>query len=239
MDDAAFEAWARARRLPPGLRLGAGGSLSAYLRRRFWRPVRNPMFQTAMWCIGRHAAGLAEARAVRLVSREVAVPGLAPQLDGFRILHLSDLHLGVLPGLEDYIAAALAGVEAELCVVTGDYAPFYTADPARVVGTLRPLLRQVQSRHGILLTLGNYDSPRLAAALRAEDDWRLLVNANHWIEHDGARLAVTGLDDPYEQPHALLLQALAEPADGFRIVLAHAPEPVSYTHLTLPTIYSV
>ena len=177
-----------------------------------------------MWSIGQHAAGLAAARAVRLSPGEVPVPGLDPRLDGFRILHLSDLHLGSLDGVPEAIAAALAGVETDICVLTGDYAPRYSAEPGRVVAALREIVTPVRSRHGILLTLGNYDSARLAAALRAETAWTLLINSHHKLDHEGAAVTVTGLDDPFEQPHPPLLKALSEQATGLRVVLAHAPE---------------
>lgn len=224
MDEAAFEAWARARRRPPGLKLDQSESPWAYLRRHYWWPARKRLFESAMWSVGLYAAGLAEARGVRLTAVDVPAPGLDSGLDGFRILHLSDLHLGSLDGVPEAIGAVVGGVEADLCVLTGDYAPRYSANPNRVVAALRAVLGNVRARHGILLTLGNYDSARLAAGLLADECWRLLINAQHRIEHDGSPLTITGLDDPYQQPHAPLLRALTEPAAGFRIVLAHAPE---------------
>ncbi len=204
--------------------MGSSGSLRAYLRRRFWRPARRHLFEAAMWGIRQHAAGLAEARAVRLTSVQVPVPGLDSRLDGFRVLHLSDLHLGSLAGVPEAIAAAVDGVEADVCVLTGDYAPWYSAQPGKVVAALRRILGRVRSRHGIFLTLGNYDSAGLAAALRAEAGWMLLINAHRVLVHGGAALTLTGLDDPFEQRHEPLIQALSQPAEGFRIVLAHAPE---------------
>ncbi|MCB9929232.1 MAG: metallophosphoesterase [Alphaproteobacteria bacterium] len=224
MDDAAFDAWAAARRLPPGLTRGRPRFWLAGLRRRWWRPLRNVLFETGLWLIGQHAAGRIQALDVRVAPLDLPVPGLDPRLDGLSILHLSDLHLGYLPGGVAAIAAAVAGLRVDLCVLTGDYAPRYTAPAAAVVAALVPILDGVDSRHGVFLTLGNYDSARLARALRDEPSWRLLVNEQAVVAHGGATVRLTGLDDPYEQAHGPLRDALATGGEGFRIVLAHAPE---------------
>jgi uncharacterized protein len=177
-----------------------------------------------MWGIGQYAAGLTEARSVRLVPLYVPVPGLDPRLDGFRILHLSDLHLGYLPGVADAVTATTRGLKVDLCVLTGDYAPRYGTPPDRVIAGIKAILAGVSSQYGVYLTLGNYDSAPLARALRAESGWRLLINEQVQIRHAGATVTLTGLDDPYQQPHAPLQQTLCQPGEGFRIVLAHAPE---------------
>ena len=72
-----------------------------------------------MWAMGQHAAGIAQARDVRLTQSTVAVAGLDPRLDNFTILHISDLHLGSLAGVAEAAKAAVAGAKADLCVLTG------------------------------------------------------------------------------------------------------------------------
>lgn len=177
-----------------------------------------------MWGIGQYAAGLAEARNVRLAPLDLPVPELDPRLDGFTILHLSDLHLGYLSGVAEAAAAAVAGVSVDLCVLTGDFAPVYGAPPERIVAGVERIVSGIESRHGVFLTLGNYDSARLARGLRAYDGWRLLIDERARLQHGGATVSLTGLDDPYQQPHAPLRAALAAGGEGYRIVLAHAPE---------------
>ncbi len=177
-----------------------------------------------MWAMGQHAAGIAQARDVRLTQSTVAVAGLDPRLDNFTILHISDLHLGSLAGVAEAAKAAVAGAKADLCVLTGDYAPRYNAPPDRVIAAMQPILAEVTSRHGVYLTLGNYDSARLARALRLKQDWKLLIDQRVTLDHDGAAIDLLGLDDPFEQPQGPMLTALQQAADGFRIVLAHAPD---------------
>lgn len=223
VNDEAFAAWAQARRLPPGLRAGRR-TLKARLKRRYWRPLRTRVFEAGVWLIGQHAAGIAQARDVRVAPLFVPAQDLDPRLDGFTILHLSDLHLDSLSGVREAIVRAVDGLTPDLCVLTGDYAAHYRRNPEAVVAGLREILAGVQSRHGIYLSLGNYDSAALAIALRAESGCRLLVNEAASLTHDGAAISLLGLDDPFELAHGPMQEALAADSDGFRIVLSHTPD---------------
>ena len=119
---------------------------------------------------------------------------------------------------------AVEGVTPDVCLLTGDYAAHYRRAPEPVIAGLREILAGVQSRHGIYLSLGNYDSAALALALRAEPGWRLLVNEAVSLTYNGAAISVLGLDDPFEQAHGPMRAALAGDSDGFRIVLSHTPD---------------
>src|SRR4051794_27002764 len=103
------------------------------------------------------AAGLAwgwfEAGWVRLRTLEVALPGLPLELDGFRVAHLSDFHLG--PPSRGEVAAKravdwVAGREPDLVCITGDLL-------TRASGV--PLLRELVSRlpRRCYAILGNHD----------------------------------------------------------------------------------
>ncbi|MFL6006025.1 MAG: metallophosphoesterase, partial [Gaiellaceae bacterium] len=67
--------------------------------------------------------GLFEAQWVRLRELETPVPGLPRELDGLRITHLSDFHLGVASPGAGAVARAVAWVRErrpDLVVITGD-----------------------------------------------------------------------------------------------------------------------
>ena len=77
---------------------------------------------------------------------------------------------------------------------------------------------------------------------------RLMHGKTSWIKHDG-KTVFRGLPNPFEATryHSLIvrretlpscLEISAETAEGEIMGLRHRT-PVSYTHLTLPTIYSV
>src|SRR5258708_30937421 len=67
--------------------------------------------------------GLVEAGWPRLRELELVVPGLPRELDGLRIAHLSDFHLGVLSPGSTAVAKAVewtAERRPDLVVITGD-----------------------------------------------------------------------------------------------------------------------
>ncbi|HSP73218.1 MAG TPA: metallophosphoesterase, partial [Gaiellaceae bacterium] len=76
--------------------------------------------------------GWFEAGWVRLRERELPVPGLPPQLEGLRIAHLSDFHLGIPSRGVRAVERAVAWVEErrpDLVVVTGDLLSRPQAEP--------------------------------------------------------------------------------------------------------------
>jgi hypothetical protein len=106
---------------------------------------------------------------VRVRAVEVTLSGLPLQFDGYRIVHLSDLHIGSFaPASRGRRWARQANaLEADLCVVTGDFVTSSTAyygEVAEVVGSLR-------ARDGVFACLGNHDqcdSQQLAERLGTE-----------------------------------------------------------------------
>ena len=65
--------------------------------------------------------GKRNALAVRVREVCFSLPKLPEAFEGFRLLHLSDLHLDGAPGLTDRLVNLLAGFHVDLCVLTGDY----------------------------------------------------------------------------------------------------------------------
>lgn len=224
MDRSNFDDWAKGRRLPPGLGLEGGKSLWPYIHRNVLRPIKRHGVNTLLWLIGEYRKGIEDARDVRLYEVSLPVPGLPPGLDGLTLLHITDLHLGVLDGIEEAVTAAIAGVEADLCVLTGDYAPRYDERTEQVVEGIQRILSGVTAKHGVYATLGNYDSANLARRLMDGGFCDLLVNRQARLDVNGVAVTVTGTDDPYQQEHDPILEALAAPGEGFRIALVHTPD---------------
>lgn len=166
--------------------------------------------------------GARNAAAVTLRRHRLTSPRLPAAFDGFRILHLSDLHA-------DMSAAALAragdlarGVDAELCVLTGDFrGP--TAGPFDVaLAEVERLLPALPSP--VYAVLGNHDSIDMVAPLEAMGV-RCLVNEAVPVVRGGARLHLAGVDDAHFYRMDNLDRALdSVPAEGFTILLSHTPE---------------
>ena len=176
-------------------------------------------------CLGLHGRGARNTLDLRLCSEDLPVPDLPPALDGLRLLHLSDLHLGrTLPEHMEAVCRLLEGLSADLCVITGDlrfghFGPFDHVAPA-----VRRMLDGMQLRYGAYTVLGNHDSLALAESVE-EAGLRVLLNEGVAIAVNGAVVWLAGVDDPHNYRLDDLDAALhGAPPDAFPILLAHSPE---------------
>jgi predicted MPP superfamily phosphohydrolase len=147
----------------------------------------------------------------------LAVPltDLPAALAGFRVVHVSDFHLGPLADRAAVREALdrIAALDPDVVCVTGDIVD----SPAADIDAWIPELARLRARHGVFAILGNHDrhagTERVAAALRRWTGWRLLRDEVATVEVDGARLHLLGLEDRRE----------AEATDGLATLVAQAP----------------
>jgi len=171
---------------------------------------------------GVHGRGRRNARDIRLTRREVRLERLPPAFDGFRLLHLSDLHLDMHADMPHAIAEAARRVECDACVITGDFR-------ARTFGPIEPALDGLDRLRAVLpervfAVLGNHDSLRMLPGLEALGI-RVLLNETAVLEQAGARLHLAGVDDPHYYALDNLEKATAGlPPDECAILLAHSAE---------------
>jgi hypothetical protein len=79
-------------------------------------------FEKALNWTGLRRLGERNALDFRLREVECVFENLPPAFDGFRILHLTDLHFREdCPEFTERLCGFLAPVEADLCALTGDY----------------------------------------------------------------------------------------------------------------------
>ena len=156
------------------------------------------------------ASGIALRRALagpELRRVEVPLARWPRGLDGFRIVQLSDLHLG--PLLDRRFAASLAervnALAPDLVVVTGD---LVDGGVRRVGAEVEPL-GALRARHGVWFVTGNHDFYSGADDWVARMEtlgWRALRNQRVVIEAAGGRFELAGVDDHHG--------ALIEPGGG-------------------------
>lgn len=156
---------------------------------------------------------------------EIPVRGLAPELDGYTIAQLSDLHIGAFTPLwwgQRWVVAANAA-KANLVVVTGDMVTSGVAfheDIAELVGGLR-------AKDGTFVIMGNHDyfgeGEPLVSLLRGRGA-RVLRNEGVILERDGARLFLAGIDDTWTKRANLEASLEGRPEGVPTVLLAHDPE---------------
>lgn len=162
-------------------------------------------------------------RWVRRRRLEATIPGLPPALDGYRIAHLSDLHIGSIDRREEALAwvRATNALGPDLVAITGDVLTTgsdYHDDVVEVLAELR-------ARDGVFGCLGNhdyYDEGALVSKLAAREV-RFLRNEGVTLEREGARLHVAGVEDMW-RGHPDLAAALAGRQGAPTVLLAHNPD---------------
>jgi predicted MPP superfamily phosphohydrolase len=175
--------------------------------------------------------GMQEAFGPALVRRiKLPTPGLHPDLEGLRIVQISDLHVNHFTGAAQ-VARLVEQVEAlkpDLIAITGDL----------VDGPLDQLREAAAPMAGLKAPLGVHYVTGNHEYFWGVDGWlrefaglgfTLLLNGHRILEHKRAKILVLGVNDPtalrMEQAGPDLEQARAgAPAADYTILLAHQPQ---------------
>ncbi len=189
-----------------------------------------------------------------LEARQVDVPN---SFNGYRIVHLSDLHLGTYassPESVSEIVKRVNALEADLVVFTGDIVNGHPDE----LEPFASVLSQIKARDGVLSILGNHDycmyhryeapdnqaeAVRRLISIERGMGWRLLLNEHVIIHRDNDSIAVAGVENVSRPPfpnRGNLKRALRGTDGLFTIVLTHDPThwrsdvlPESKAQLTL------
>lgn len=183
-----------------------------------------PLLRGLLKVTGLWRRGVRNAASPILTHHEFSFEHLPPALEGFRVLHLSDLHFNGQPTFAEAVARTIAPVEADLCVFTGDYPLYNRAERVWVYEGLDAILGAVHARHGVIAILGNNDASVFVEPFR-QRHIRLLVNEALALRIGDADLWVAGVDDPRDFRCDSIAEAMrGVPSEAFTILLAHSPE---------------
>ena len=163
---------------------------------------------------------------LEVASLSLILPRLHPAFDNYRIIHISDIHLGTwitrqrLEKLVDYINH----LHGDLIAITGD---FVTDIHHNTALDLTDTLRTLQAPDGVFAVLGNHDYWSDVTVIRRilrESGVIELRNSVHTLHRGEGMLHITGVDNYWENK-ARLREVLAQlPPDGAAILLAHEPD---------------
>lgn len=183
-----------------------------------------PLITLGLKTMGFYHWGFKNALDVALKQHELYFENLPRNFDGYKILHLSDLHIDCLPGLEDVICQMISGLEYDMCAITGDYRlGSYGTYKENVVEPLKKIADAITARDGIYATLGNHDTHHIVNILE-EMGMVALTNETKYIRRGEEQMVITGTDDPYTYYTNQMVEALNTDDAGFKVALAHSPE---------------
>lgn len=178
-----------------------------------------------------------------LVVHDVPVhsPHLPQSFHGYKIAHISDLHIGTYktaPRTVDKIVEKVNASNPDLIVFTGDLVNISPDEVRPFISTLSRL----KAKDGVMSIMGNHDyclygpkrNPdeytrleREIISIQEQMGWNVLLNENTFLHNAGDSIALIGVEydghSPFPQ-RADLGKAMAELPDGiFKILLSHDP----------------
>lgn len=170
---------------------------------------------------------------------------LPEAFNGYRIIHISDLHLDGWAGKEEKLQEIVDSINnqnADLVCFTGDLVSI-TSDELK---PFIPVLSKIKAKDGVVSILGNHDYmpytkwsglsekdrlmkvAELQRMEREELGWKLLMNENTLIRRGNDSIAVLGSENQSLGVHNVIvkgdLKKTMQGTDGmFRILLTHDP----------------
>jgi predicted MPP superfamily phosphohydrolase len=136
---------------------------------------------------------------VEVTHRRIALARLPKAFDGFRIVHLSDIHISpFIPEDEIRRCVTIAnGLKADLVALTGDF----LADDPEAQGEVVHILAGLRAPYGVFGCLGNHEymtkTEESITRLFAAEGIRILRQERVSIESHGEALNLIGVD--YQQ----------------------------------------
>ena len=189
----------------------------------------------------------------RLEIREAVVesPRLPEAFDGYRIVHISDLHVGTFGNDTSFLERLVASVNeqhADAVFFTGD---LVNSSPEELLPDIE-VLASLSARDGVWSVLGNHDyctyahydtadgAARSCAKVVATEramGWHILLNEHATVERDGAEIVIAGVENDGRPPYPSrgdLARAKRGVADTlFTVLLSH--DPTHWRRKVLPS----
>ena len=168
-------------------------------------------------------------------------PDLPPYFDGYRLVQITDFHLGSFPPGNDFVQKVVDAAnneEPDMILFTGDL----VNNQASEVEPYLETLAQLHASDGIYSIWGNHDyceygnnhsigalkrNRRMLYGYQESLGWHQLMNEHHVVSHGMASIAVIGVENPGQPPftnRSNLKKAMkgVDP-DMFKILLSHDP----------------
>jgi predicted MPP superfamily phosphohydrolase len=164
-------------------------------------------------------------RGPRVAEVEVRVEGLHADLEGFRIVQLSDLHVGrnIRRAYVERAVVQARGLAADVVALTGD---IVDGPVARLAPHVAPLARLAEGGRAFFV-LGNHDCYSGATAwighFRALG-LRVLLNGHAVLRKGTATVVIGGVVDPAYHVRRPQISLEDAPRADFRLLLAHNPK---------------
>lgn len=175
--------------------------------------------------------GLLQARYPRMRHVRVPVADLPPELEGYRIVQWSDVHVGptIRRAFVESLVERTNALEPDAVAITGDLVDGYADDLRDEVQPMRNL----RTRDGVFYVTGNHEYYWRASEwipLLQSLGLDFLKNEHRVVTRGDAKLVFAGVTDPVgrdthkQDPDRALAGA---PDDAVKVLLSHRPQTAS------------
>ncbi len=167
---------------------------------------------------------LAEANSLSVEKIEIRLKRLPKKLEGFRLIHLSDIHHSPFTSLE-HISRAVKianSFKPDMFVLTGDY----VSHESEYIKPVAEVLGKLSSEFGTFACLGNHDhwtDPELVTESFRAENISVLINEGIRFEGRGASFWLAGVDDYMVGKTDLPTALRGAFPDEMKMLLAHNP----------------
>ena len=166
---------------------------------------------------------------VEVAQVTLTLPRLSPAFDGFRVAHLSDIHMDGWMN-RARLTSAVEEVNAQnvdLVAITGDFVSGRTLPARDAANDLVAALGNLKARHGAVAVLGNHDhwadAGEVHRILRAAEI-RELPNAVWTLSRERETLHIAGADDLWTRKTDLPAILRKLPDAGAALLMIHEPD---------------
>ena len=167
-----------------------------------------------------------DARDFEIVDVKVSIPDLDPSFNDYRIVHISDIHLGQWISAKriEGVVNLVNKLKPDLIAITGDSVSYVVNEP--VLDMLR-FLKNLKPKDATVAVLGNHDHWVGAEEIRKVMDESKIIeleNDVYTLKRGGAMLYIAGVDSITLEKHDLDVVLRKLPSSGPAILLAHEPD---------------
>lgn len=191
----------------------------------------------------------------KIIKKQIRFDRLPKGFDGFKVVQISDLHLGTWTSAKPLEEAVkkVNSLKADLVIFSGDLVNFATKEAFR----FEDVLKKVTAPMGVYCTLGNHDYgdyvswPTAAAkqqnlsqlfAFYNRIGWKLMNNRHVKLNRKGSEIALIGVENWGAQARfpkrGDLKKATAGLDDNiFKLLVSH--DPTHWDYVVIPKNYDI
>jgi len=187
------------------------------------RPV-TPLRALAVNLTHAARAALTEPYMLTVEHQPIYLAKLPAEFDGFRIVHLSDVHHGPFSSQEQIERAVQTAnrLKPDIVALTGDY----ISKERQYAPACAEMLAKLRARYGVYAVLGNHDhwtDAKLITDLFRAEGITVLINEGLRFEHKGAAFWLAGVDDTMVGLEDISLALAGSSRHEMKLLLAHNP----------------